>query len=149
MSAQQIPAKGLLHSFLIQATKGKPPCYVTSDAKNIQGQFECTCTLPPVCIATGSFDAQTFTGIGTSKKLAAAKAADLAWAFVQQTKSADALLYKQAKHDLWAAICSSLTAEVSPTEAPTDRCLQRCMHSTSKGGISCCKLMHTMLLTFC
>ena len=113
MTTQQLAARFLLQSTLDRAAKGVQASYVTSPAKNGEGQYECTCTLPAVCTASGSFDAQVFIGLGTSKKMAVKVAAEKAWAFVQGTKAADAFEHLQARQDLWGAICSALTAEVS------------------------------------
>ena len=113
MATQQMAARFLLQSNLDRAAKGVQASYVISPAKNSEGQYECTCTLPAVCTASGSFDEQAFIGLGTSKKMAVKVAAEQAWGFVQGTKAADAFQHMQASQDLWGAICSALTADVS------------------------------------
>ena len=113
MATQQIAARFLLQSALDRAAKGVQASYVTSHIKNGEGQYECTCTLPAVCTSSGSFDERAFIGLGTSKKMALKVAAEQAWAFVQNTKAADAFQHMQASQDLWGAICSALTADVS------------------------------------
>lgn len=112
MAAQQASPKALLNVFLDRAGVGLKPSYATADVKNDQGQFECTCMIPAVNTSTGSFDGQSLMGEGTSKKLAASRAAESAWAFVQGTKAHEAFTHKPANQDLWAAICSALTPEV-------------------------------------
>ena len=112
MAAQQMGAKFLLQLTLDRAAKGVQASYVTSSAKNSEGQYECTCTLPAVCTASGSFDEQAFIGLGTSKKMAVKVAAEQAWAFAQGTEAADAFQHVDASQDLWGAICSALTADV-------------------------------------
>lgn len=114
MTAQQVFAKSLLHTFLDRAGKGLRPTYTTSDGKNALGQFECICTLPKVCTGKGSFESQQFSGIGASRSMASAKAAESAWAFVQGTRANEAFQFKRFKSDLWTAICSSFTPEVDP-----------------------------------
>ena len=72
---------------------------------------------PALCLQyaqhLGGFDEQAFIGLGTSKKMAVKVAAEQAWGFVQGTKAADAFQHMQASQDLWGAICSALTADVS------------------------------------
>ena len=113
MATQRMAAKFLLQSTLDRADKGVQASYVTSSTKNSEGQYECTCTLPTVCTASRSFDTQAFTGLGTSKKMAVKVAAEQAWAFVQGTDAADTSQHMQTSQDLWGAICSALTADVS------------------------------------
>ena len=114
----------MLHTFLDRAGKGLRPTYTTSDAKNALGHIECICTLPTVCTTTGSFESQQFMGEGASNSLASAKAAEVAWAFVQGTKANEAFQVKRFKQDLWTAVCSIFTIEVSLDH---DSCTHHCM----------------------
>ncbi len=113
LAAQQPSAKFLLHTFLDRAGKGLKPTYTTSDAKNAQGLFECTCTLPSVTTTTGHLESQSFMGEGPSKNLSSAMAAESAWAFAQGTKAHEAFHFKRSKQDLWSSIASALTPEAS------------------------------------
>lgn len=111
MAAQQASPKALLNVFLGRVGVSLKPSYAIADVKNDQGHFECTCTIPAVITSTGSLEGQSFMGEGPSKKLAASRAAESAWAFVQGTKAHEAFKHKLANQDLWASICSALTPE--------------------------------------